>query len=205
MKKTTILTVALIFLFSLSLFAQETDLLEKQVQKLKKELQLTDEQTGQIKEILQTERAEMRQEREQSPRSKPPKREDIEASKTFVDARISNILTDEQFKKYQEMKKDMVTDVQTLRLAKQLNLSEMQARQMQKVLLARREKMDKLRNENTGDRRKMREQNMKLMQQSEKAVEKILTPEQLKKYRELQKERRQKMMENRPGMRERKK
>lgn len=205
MQKITILTIALIFLLSLSLPAQETNLLEKQVQKLKKELQLTDEQTGQIKEILETERTEMQQEREESPGQKPVRREDIEASKTFVDAQISNILTDEQFEKYQEMKKDMVTDVQTLRLAKQLNLSETQARQMQKVLVARREKMNKLRNENTGDRRKMREQGMKLMQQSNKAVEKILTPEQLKKYRELQKERRQKMMENRPGMRERRK
>ena len=83
--------------------------------------------------------------------------------------------------KAEGMKKKMVAE---------LGLSKKQAAQLKEVNAEFGPKIKALRSDSTADKRQKRQQVMQLMQQREEKVKGILTPEQMDKYLELQKEQR---------------
>jgi hypothetical protein len=73
-------------------------------------------------------------------------------------------------------------------MASELGLSRKQAAQLKEVNAEFGPKIKALRSDSTADKRQKRQQVMQLMQQREEKVKGILTPEQMDKYRQLQKE-----------------
>ena len=75
------------------------------------------------------------------------------------------------------------------KMAEELGLSKKQSAQLKEVNAEFGPKIKALRSDSTADKRQKRQQVMQLMQQRDEKIKGILTPEQMDKYRELQKER----------------
>lgn len=90
---------------------------EQRVKELKKELNLTDKQEGNIQRIFEAQNKEMKELFESEMKARDAKREEMKAERDALckkiekqrkdtDAKISAILTDEQKKKFKELQKN---------------------------------------------------------------------------------------------------
>ncbi|MCL7973216.1 MAG: hypothetical protein M8835_01495 [marine benthic group bacterium] len=80
-------------------------------------------------------------------------------------------------------------------LTEQLDLSDAQVDQMRPIIEEQTKKQQKIFEEGSGDREKMRGEMMKLMQETDERYAEILTEEQMTRYREM---RQQRMRQGRP-------
>lgn len=129
--------VVLVFIFLSTIgisFAQEADEKEatSRLDILKKELSLTDEQAGKVKEAIKKRRVAVKEANRKAKQ---------EAQETF-DGDMKTILNAEQLKKFEERKEDMSTpqgraERLTNRLEKQLTLNEEQAKKTEAAALTR--------------------------------------------------------------------
>lgn len=195
---------ALSILFTLFLMlaaapAQEKDRLEQRAQKLQKELNLTDEQTGQVRQILEYNHQQAQKEREEN-RGNPEALQNVaKARRETVDQQMKNLLTAEQYTKYQEISKNAPVEEMTIRLQERLNLTDEQTGQVEKILLSAREERQKQRENASGDRRQMLDQMRSMLENRDKQIEALLTEEQKKIYQEIKKERREEMRQRMQG------
>lgn len=83
------------------------------------------------------------------------------------------------------------------RLKEQISLTDEQATQVTKIFESAQQEMMQKRDSLQGDRAAMRSAMMEMVSKTDKAIEKILTAEQKKKYEELKKERRQQLQQRR--------
>ncbi len=183
--------------------AQEKNWLEQRVQKLQKELNLTAEQTGQVRQILEYNQQQAQKEREENQGNPEALLNVAKARREVVDQQIKNLLSAEQYAKYQEISKNAPGEEMVLRLSERLNLTEEQTVQVEKILLSAREEMQKLRENASGDRSRNRDQLRSLMEKQDKQIEALLTDEQKKIYGEIKKERREEMRRRMQGERAR--
>ena len=73
---------------------------QQRVEQMVKDLGLNEEQTKEFKALMETMRPQRGQQRER------PSREEMQKRRVEMEAKIKGILTEEQFKKYQEMQKN---------------------------------------------------------------------------------------------------
>ncbi len=192
-----------LFLMLAAAPAQEKNWLEQRVQKLQKELNLTAEQTGQVRQILEYNQQQAQKEREENQGNPEALLNVAKARREVVDQQIKNLLSAEQYAKYQEISKNAPGDEMALRLSERLDLTEEQTAQVEKILLSAREEMQKLRENASGDRSRNRDQLRSLMEKQDKQIEALLTDEQKKIYGEIKKERREEMRRRMQGERAR--
>lgn len=83
------------------------------------------------------------------------------------------------------------------RLKEQISLTDEQVTQVTKIFESAQQEMMQKRDSLQGDRAAMRSAMMEMVSKTDKAIEKILTAEQKKKYEELKKERRQQLQQRR--------
>jgi Spy/CpxP family protein refolding chaperone len=114
MKLRTFLSVVCIIFLSAALgLAVDTpqtdqfkDRLEQRTQKLKERLSLTDEQTAQVRTILQETQQQVQQDREQYKNDRRGMRQAVKKRTETMDTRIEGLLTAEQNKKYEQLKQE---------------------------------------------------------------------------------------------------
>lgn len=114
MKLRTLLSVLCITFLSASLgLAVDTpqtdrfkDRLEQRTQKLKERLSLTDEQTAQVRTILQETQQQVQQDREQYKNDRRGMRQAVKKRTETMDTRIEALLKTEQKIKYERVKQE---------------------------------------------------------------------------------------------------
>lgn len=80
---------------------------QKRIEKMCKDLNLNEEQTKQFQQVNKDFMEKMKAQREASDTDRQKRREAMQAMQTERNAQIKKILTDEQYKKYTEMQKNM--------------------------------------------------------------------------------------------------
>jgi Spy/CpxP family protein refolding chaperone len=178
------------------LFSQPMPPVEVKVNQLKTSLDLTEEQTADLRIILQNAEKQAANVRELN-------KGDAEAIKVAMadldketDQQIRNILTPEQQKKYQTVKEQVITpsgrtDREISELKERLKLTDEQVTQIQPILESFREQMQELREDSGGDREQMHSQMRSIMQERDKKIEAILSESQQQEYQKYIQERRE--------------
>lgn len=190
--KVILVALGLIFL---NCTAAEYDPVANQVDYLKKELNLNDEQTAQVQQIISAAQQQAKEVRELNRGNFQAMEEAGKERRAQVDRQIEMLLEADQKAKFEEiLARRAEFDERTLRLADQLGLTDDQAEQIDHIHRESREKFEAMR-ESGGDRRAIMQEMRKFREAADKKVEAVLSAEQIKLYRKLQEERRDQMRE----------
>ncbi len=206
MKTAVVLSVFLTFvLLAGTGFAQTNSPIDRRVERLKTSLNLSEEQTGQVRLILTNAAKETKQIRQLNQGDQEAIAAAMKDLRDRTSQQIENILTPDQQKKYQTIKDQFRApggnsgqELETL--TERLNLTDEQAAKIEPILASAREQMQELRQNRSGDRQEMRSKMQSIFQERDKKIEEVLTDSQKKEYEKYQQERREQMM-NRPGQR----
>lgn len=190
--KVILVALGLIFL---NCTAAEYDPVANQVDYLKKELKLSDEQAAQVKQIISTAQQQSKEVRELNRGNFQAMEEAGKERRAQTDRQIEMLLEADQKTKFAEiLARRAEFDERTLRLADQLGLTDDQTAQIDRIHQESRKKFEAMR-ETGGDRRAIMQEMRKFREESDKKVEAVLSDEQMKLYRKLQEERRDQMRE----------
>ncbi len=192
-----------------SLHAQEKDLVPKQMlADLKERLALTDDQIAQIRPILKEQGEAIRGLIEQYKGSGflelRSLQQEIQQLRQDMLTTLEPIVTVTQMKELQAFQDEIRTHIQSkvaeriiMNVAEQLDLSEEQIEQfaplMKSDLDKRRDLIEQYRGQGRRAWKSFREENRQIRQETEQELESILTVEQMKAYKALQNEFRQKI------------
>ena len=191
-RKVILVALGLIFF---NCTAAEYDPVANQVDYLKKELKLSDEQAAHVKQIISTAQQQAKEVRELNRGNFQAMEEAGQERRAQTDRQIEMLLEADQKAKFEEiLARRAEFDERTLRLADQLGLTDDQAEQIDRIHRESREKFEAMR-ESGGDRRAIMQEMRKFREESDKKVEAVLSDEQIKLYRKLQEERRDQMRE----------
>ncbi len=183
-------------------FAQRGNFVEQKVQKLKTDLNLTDEQATEVTTILtnsENEAKKVRQLNQGDPEAIGAAMKDLQDR---TNQQIENILTPDQQKKYQTIKNRIgapgeMNNRELSELRERLKLTDEQAAKIEPIMASAREQMQQLRQNRPEDRHEMREKMRAIFEERDKKVEEILTGSQKKEYEKYLQERREQMMQRR--------
>lgn len=206
MKTAVVLSVFLTFvLLAGTGFAQTESPIDRRVERLKTSLNLSEEQTGQVRLILTNAANETKQIRQLNQGDQEAIAAAMKDLRDRTSQQIENILTPDQQKKYQTIKDQFRApggnsgqELETL--TERLNLTDEQAAKIEPILASAREQMQELRQNRSGDRQEMRSKMQSIFQERDKKIEEVLSDSQKKEYEKYQQERREQMM-NRRGQR----
>ncbi|MEJ2637231.1 MAG: hypothetical protein P8184_18340 [Calditrichia bacterium] len=206
MKTAVVLSVFLtIVLLAGTGFAQTESPIDRRVERLKTSLNLSEEQTGQVRLILTNAANETKQIRQLNQGDQEAIAAAMKDLRDRTSQQIENILTPDQQKKYQTIKDQFRApggnsgqELETL--TERLNLTDEQAAKIEPILASAREQMQELRQNRSGDRQEMRSKMQSIFQERDKKIEEVLSDSQKKEYEKYQQERREQMM-NRRGQR----
>lgn len=186
--------VLLMLLFLITaVSAKANDFVEQRVKKLQSELNLSEEQTGQVRQVLAYNYEQAQKEREENQGNPEALMNAAKARQEMTARQIKNMLTAEQYEKYQEISKNAVVDNAVLRLKERLNLTDEQTELVEAIMASTRDEMRKLHESGSGDRRQSMMQGRQIMENQDKQIEALLTDAQKKIYEEVKKERREEM------------
>gem|GEM_PF-4539937 len=181
--------------------AQEQKPITERLDQLKAELKLSDEQASKIETILKTSEKQLQEARQQNQGDRRALQSAFREQMEWQDEQIGKVLTAGQQKKYAELKKKNIRDPQVLEMVERLKLTDQQAEQVQEIMDNLGTAMQEQR-QGTMDRQGRREAMMKLRDEADAQIEKILTGEQKKEFKKYKSERDEQMRQNRgPGRR----
>lgn len=202
MKKKLRAFALVLFIGGSALFAQEKNaqnMVDKKVDRMAKELSLTQEQRDEVYAI-HMKYADRMMEMHDSEADKASKRESRQALKKEIDNDLKEVLTAEQMEKVQAFRKNRKDTAHKSfdgkgrhmeHMAKELDLSDTQRREMKAIHKEQMRKMRAIRVLNVSDEEK-KERRKVLKQEMHKSYEKVLTKEQLKKFKAMRKVERKK-------------
>lgn len=178
-------------------------MIQRRVEMLDRQLNLTPAQEKKITEILKKESKSApaaKTTASASRRDRLNKAKSTENGREKVDAEIKKVLTPAQAKKYGEMSSrnrgQFSADNQIQRLDARLKLTAQQKQKLRVILENQSKEMQKMTPQQNGqevDREKMRANFEKMREKTNKQIEAILTPQQKKEYAAMQKERQERM------------
>ena len=191
-----VLVLILPVIYNGSLFSQPMPQVEVKVNRLKNSLNLTEEQTTDLRIILQNAVKQAANIRDLNKGNAEAIKIAISDLDKETDQQIQNILTPEQLKKYQTIKERVTptsgsADREISALKERLKLTDEQVAQIQPILESFREQMQEMRENSGGDREQMRSQMRSIMQERDKKIEAVLTESQQKEYQKYIQERRE--------------
>jgi Spy/CpxP family protein refolding chaperone len=189
----------MLFFTKITVSAKGNDMVEQRVNKLQKELNLSEEQTNRVRQVLDYNYQQAQKEHEENKGNPEALINAAKARQEITDRQMQNVLTPEQYQEYQEISKNSVTDAAALKLKERLALTDEQTGQVAQIYAATRDEMQKMRENNSGDRRRMREQMRALIEKQDKQIEALLTGEQKEIYEDVKKERQEEMQKRMPG------
>lgn len=200
--------ILVVLLLPLSVMAQtvdSTDRLDKRVAELKKELNLSDKQAGDLHEIFDEAR-QSRQGEHGAPQAIEEGQRGVRRSGwNDINGKIQSVLTAEQWQKYQESQQKRRMNSQIESLTEALSLSDKQVAQVQSILEYYQGRMEEMFSDQSGgDPQDMRKVMQKLRDAEDKEIEDVLTGDQKDLYEKYKNDRREQMRNHRPpggGMR----
>ena len=177
-----ILTGILIAVFAI--YGQERPRLEQRLEQLKTSLQLTDQQSKQVEQILNKTAKEAEKLREQNRRQQ---QEMHAAHLRLIDqteSQIANILTEEQKKKFDLYKKNGVGTKRLMRLQQRLNLNTDQTYKIGQIISESKDKMLAL-HEKESSREARYKAMLSLKKETDNKITALLNEEQRAEYDKL--------------------
>ncbi len=184
--------------------------------KLQHELNLTPDQTNEVREIISNcisnpeagkRDGEMRKmgERQRGKRGGGDRPDNMRPRLDrgmLVDSQIDAVLIDEQKPKYNALRMDVHQEIRVLRLKDQLSLSDAQTGKIRAIFSESADRAENYRNNESGDTRQAMTQLKELRDKTDKEIMKVLDDDQRKAYDEIKKEHREGGQERRPQGRE---
>jgi len=168
------------------------DIIKERVEELNKELGLTEQQKKDIMPILENEMKDLMPIMVNKSLTKEQKLKKINVIRQATKEQLSKILTPEQMKKYAEMNTDIHEDRQEFaerhieRMSEKLNLTEQQKKDITPIIESEMKDVRAvMSNESLTKEQKLEKINA-IHQATKEQLSKILTPEQLKKYAEME-------------------
>ena len=197
--KTFIFVTALLFIAATSdLFAQpaNTDTLsvekriDKQVEKIKTDLKLSDQQALKVRELMIRQNEENKVLREKAEALKKETKKNRDA----FDSSLKNVLTPEQYQLYTNKRNKKREEAENNKMRQsliimkdELKLSDEQTDKITALMVSLNNDVSSARNTYASDETKMKEEIRKLHKEYQKQLKNILSPEQFRKLREMKK------------------
>ncbi len=175
--------------------------IKERIDELSKKLELTEQQKKDVKPIFENEMKEMRTLRGDLSLTPEQRREKTKAIRQTTKESINKILTPEQQKKFAGMKEDARENRQGMvgkrieMLSEKLELTEQQKKDIKPIIENEAKEMQALRSDESLAKEQRQEKMKSIRQTTKEAINKILTPEQQKKYAEMEERPRGKMAE----------
>jgi len=186
-------------LFAVNAEAGDGDPLERRMSRLEKELKLSDEQSTQVREILDGSMKIAEATRQELGDNPDALREALRENRDQTNLEIEAVLSEEQRETFQAFKKTGRADAQAERLGELLGLSADQYEAVHAILVESQEELSALRDRGGGGRG-ARGQLRGIMEDADKSIMAVLTEDQQETYEEYRDERREEMR-NRMGSR----
>ena len=177
-----ILTGILVAVFAV--YGQGRPRLENRLEQLKTSLQLNDQQTGQVEQILKKAAEEAEKLREQKHKQQQEMRTAHLRLIDQTESRIEKILTPEQKEKFDLYKKNRIGTRRLMRLQQRLNLDADQTYQIAQILSETKDKIMALR-EKEQSREARYKKMLDIRDEADKKISGLLNEEQKAEYAEL--------------------
>jgi len=166
---------------------------QEMAQRLKEDLDLTDEQAEKVKAAAKAHRQKMKAAREVNAGNHKAMREARKAAHEAFEAELKTILSEEQFAKFQAHKEEMQSpesraERRADRMAEELKLSDAQAEKVEALIKSKIEARQADREKHKAEREAF-----------EKEMKAILTPEQYEAFLKMKEEKREKRKGRRGG------
>jgi hypothetical protein len=202
------------FLFSISLLificsglslAQTNDYVEREAKRLDQKLGLTPEQVERVKEILKANLAEIDQLREENRGDRDAIRTAEKDIENTMRGQIQAMLTTDQQDKFAAIKATILLprpgqDERIKEMNERLKLTNEQSATIGDIMITSQVKMDSLREQYGDNWQAMRPAMQKIREDTDRQIEALLTPGQVKEYEKMKEERSKEMRGPRPGM-----
>ena len=195
--KSIIYTFLILFSVTTIISANENKVINRKVSTLSKQLDLTDEQTNKLREILIYAYKQATEEYSLNKDNEHALLEAIKARSEITSQQIKNILNKEQITKYEKIIKErsIITDKRALILTQRLCLTNEQALKIQSIIIASKKQIEEKKQSNSGDRRHNYIAMRGIMQNADKKIEDLLSNEQQEIYEKIKSERKVKIRE----------
>ncbi|MGD9489576.1 MAG: hypothetical protein AB7W47_16270 [Calditrichaceae bacterium] len=182
-------------------FAQVQDFVSMKVDMLQQDLELTDEQKVQVKDIYDISIREAENLKAINQGDPGAIRAAMNDLQSLTARQIYNILTPEQQKKFPEILSKITLPRRTSNrelqnLKEKLKLTDDQVSQIEPIFEAQQAEMEKMREENSGDRREMMTNMQTIMKGYEDKIKDILSDEQKELYDKYLEEKRSSMQQS---------
>ncbi len=185
-----------------SVQAQQPDRVEQRLEQLQRELQLSAEQTQQIRTILENAQKQAEAARQEYRGDRVSARKATEDRQKMTDQMILNVLDKKQKATYQSMMSSRGRNRGLDALITRLKLTPEQATRVEVIWNESRDKIAKLRQQRgMRDHREMMRTIRDIIHERDKKIEKILNKEQKNEFNKIKDERRQNMGQRRGNRR----
>ena len=185
-----------------SVQAQQPDRVEQRLEQLQRELQLSAEQTQQIRTILENAQKQAEAARQEYRGDRVSARKATEDRQKMTDQMILNVLDKKQKATYQSMMSSRGRNRGLDALITRLKLTPEQATRVEIIWNESRDKIAKLRQQRgMRDHREMMRTIRDIIHERDKKIEKILNKEQKNEFNKIKDERRQNMGQRRGNRR----
>ena len=191
--------LAATLMFAVNADAGDGDPLDRRMSRLVKELNLSDEQSAQVREILDGSMKIAEATRQELGDNPDALREVLRENRDQTNLEIEAILSEEQRELFEALKKTGRADAQAERLGELLGLSADQYEAVHAILVESQEELSAMRDQSGGGRG-ARGQLRGIMEDADKSIMAVLTEDQQEIYEEYRDERREEMR-NRMGSR----
>lgn len=197
MKRITAI-IALMLIVSIgTTLAQKQGNEGQKFEQLKTELNLSDEQSLELKTILKESKKDIKGVKQNTALSKEQKKAEVKLIKDKTDAKIQTVLSTEQYTKFLELKEKRRTEAKEKREAErdaffeEIGVTETQRAELKSIKEDSKASIKRLKeNSNLTDEEK-KEQIKKVRKDADKRMKEVLTPEQYEAIKQKKKEKRQ--------------
>jgi len=158
---------------------------------LKAELNLTDKQTEQFQAVKEKYKPELKAIRKNDGLSKEEKKKQVEVIKTKMDSEMKVFLSDDQYTKLAELRKERKEGREKLK--KELNLTDDQAEKMHEIRKKYKPEIHAVRDDASLSEKDKKAKMKELKKAKNAEIKKILSDDQFKKLKEFHKEKKGKI------------
>ncbi|MGD9899763.1 MAG: hypothetical protein AB7T22_11625 [Calditrichaceae bacterium] len=183
-----------------AVFAQDQDFVSSKIDMLQQDLELTEAQKTQVQEIYEYSIRESENLKTINRGDPGAIRAAMNDLQSLTARQIYNILTPEQQKKFPEIQSKITIPRETnnrelQNLKEKLKLTDDQVIQIEPIIEAQQAEMEKMREENSGDRREMMMKMQTIMKVYENKIKEVLSDEQKELYDKYLEEKRSSMQQ----------
>jgi hypothetical protein len=188
--------IVILFIFIIGLYAQRIQDIESRVKRLKSALEFTDEQAAKIIKIFEAAEKEKQEAAEKGAQDRKARRAAVQERRKKTSDQIQQILTKDQFEKYEKFNRRAGRENQGRELKERLKLNDDQAEKFDEITAASRKQRDEM-FEEPGDRREKFIKFRKMRDENNEKIRAFLNENQKKEFEKYLDEQKKEMEERR--------